>query len=79
MDEYNSGMDPEIKRFFLKIVRSFTWSVMWLLGIATAGIFFKLGEIQDGIRWFNLVFYIFAAVTFFLLLRYYYKTWIRKA
>ena len=75
MDEYNSGMDPEIKRLFKKIVQSFSWGALWLLAIATLGIFFQFAIINNGIRWYNIVFYIVFGSSLFLLIRYYYKEW----
>ena len=56
MDEYNSGMDPEVKRYFRKIINSFSAGLLWLVVIATAGIFFRLGEMGHGIHWYNIVF-----------------------
>lgn len=78
MDEYNVGMDPELKKFFRKIVNSFSWGALWLLSIATLGIFFHLAIVSDGIRWYNILFYFVFVASLFLLLRYYYKAWSKK-
>lgn len=75
MDEYNSGMDPEIKKLFKKIVNSFSWGALWLLGIATLGIFFQLGVVTNGIRWYNILFYLVLVSSLFLLIRYYFRAW----
>lgn len=75
MDEYNSGMDPEIRIYFGKIIKTFSWIMLWLMTIVTAGIFFKLGEINNGIEWYNILFYFLSLVTFILLLRRLYKIW----
>jgi hypothetical protein len=75
MDEYNTGMDPEMKRLFRKIVKSFSFGALWLLSITTLGLFFKLGVVTDSIRWYNILFYFILIGTLFLLLRYYYKAW----
>ena len=75
MDEYNSGMDPEIKKYFRKILSSFSWGAIWLLSIATLGIFFQLGFVADGFRWYNVLFYLILLASLFQLLRYYYKIW----
>ena len=75
MDEYNSGMDPEVKRYFRKIINSFSAGLLWLVVIATAGIFFRLGEMGNGIHWYNIVFYISLIASLFFLLRYYYRLW----
>ena len=75
MDEYNSGMDPEIKRYFRKILNSFSWGALWLIGVATLGLFFQLGIFTAGIRWYNILFYFILAISLLLLIRYYYKVW----
>jgi hypothetical protein len=79
MDEYNSGWDPEVKKYFRKIMNSFSVGLMWLLCIATMGLFFQLGIVSNGIRWYNIVFYLFALISFVALLYYFYKIWSRKA
>lgn len=75
MDEYSSGMDPEIKRLFRKIINSISWGALWLLGIATLGIFFQLAFVSDGIHWYNILFYFALVSTLIILLRYFYKLW----
>jgi hypothetical protein len=75
MDEYNTGMDPEIKNLFRKILNSFSWGALWLVGIATLGIFFQLGFVSDRIRWYNILFYLVFIMSLLVLLRYYYKVW----
>jgi ABC-type bacteriocin/lantibiotic exporter with double-glycine peptidase domain len=75
MDEYNQGMDPEIKRFFKKIINSFSIGLLWLLSMFTAGLFFDLGITHNGIKWYNIVFYIIALLSFIALLFYFYRIW----
>jgi hypothetical protein len=75
MDEYSSGMDPEIKNYFKKIVNSFTWFAIWLISVASAGLFFGLGEVNGAVKWFNILFYFLALVTFIWLIRYLYRLW----
>jgi len=75
MDEYNTGMDPEVKKYFRKIIKSFSVGLLWLVVIATAGIFFKLGEVGKGTQLQNIIFYFIFAVSFILLMWYYYKIW----
>jgi hypothetical protein len=79
MDEYNSGMDPEMRKYFRKIINSFSYALLWLLTMATAGLFFGLGIMGEGIRWYNVVFYLVFIGSLFALLRYFYKTWKNRA
>lgn len=75
MDEFSSGMEPEVKKYLKKVLNSFFVGAFWLIAIATAGIFFKLGFVRDGFKWYNIVFYFIAVTSLFFLIRYYYKVW----
>jgi hypothetical protein len=79
MDEYNSGMDPEIKSYFRKILNSFSIGAFWLITIATLGIFFQLGIVKETIKWYNIVFYVILIISLIVLIKYYYKAWNKKA
>jgi hypothetical protein len=76
MDEYESGgMDPEVKRYFKKIMNSFSVGLSWMLSIATTGLFFGLGIINDAWKWYNIIFYFIALISLLALLYYLYKVW----
>ncbi len=77
MDEYNSGMDPAVKRYFRKIIKSFCAGLVWMMTVATTGLFFKLGIINGNIEWYNVVFYVIAFAGFVALLFYFYTIWSR--
>jgi hypothetical protein len=78
MDEYNSGMDPEVKRYFRKILNSFSWGLIWMLTLATSGLFFGLASFHQGIRWYNILFYAVGATSLAGLIYYLYKVWSKK-
>jgi hypothetical protein len=75
MDEYSRGVDPEIKKYFRKIINSFSVGALWLVCIATLGIFFQLGFIANGIKWYNILFYFVFIISMLMLIRYYYRVW----
>ena len=76
MDEYSSGgMDPEVKRYFRKIMNSFSLALLWLLSVSTLGLFFGLGIYHQGVKWYNVVFYVFAAGSLAGLGYYFYRMW----
>lgn len=75
MDEYNSGMDREVKIYFRKIMTSFSAGLFWLLLAVTAGLFFKLGYLNQGWHWYNGLFYGLLLVSFVMLVRFYYRVW----
>lgn len=78
MDEYNSGWDPEVKKYFRKIMNSLSVGLLWLLSTITLGLFFDLATARQGIKWYTVIFYLLAAVSFFFLIRYYYRVWSKK-
>jgi membrane protein DedA with SNARE-associated domain len=78
MDEHNTGMDPEVKQYFRKIINSFAVGLLWLMVMVTAGLFFGLGVAHNGLRWYNGVFYVIFLVTFIWVARYFYRAWSKK-
>jgi ABC-type bacteriocin/lantibiotic exporter with double-glycine peptidase domain len=75
MDEYNQGWDPEVKRYFRKIVNSFALGALWLLTIATLGFAFKLAIVRGAMQWRNYLFYGIFLLTLLLLLFVYFRMW----
>jgi hypothetical protein len=78
MDEFSRGMEPEVKRYFRKILNSFSIVSVWLLTAATAGFFFKLAIIRGSLRWYNILFYVAFIASLILLLSYLYRIWTKK-
>jgi hypothetical protein len=70
-----TGFDPEVTRYFKKIINSFSYGFLWLLAIATSGIYFQLAIVSGGIHWYNVAFYICMVLSLLILLRYYYRLW----
>ena len=70
-----SGWDPEVKKYFRKILSSLSWGLMWLMSAVTAGLYFGLAFRKDIPVILNVGYYIFLAGSLFLLLRYFYRTW----
>lgn len=75
MSDEHIGMDPEMKRYFRKIVSSFSLGLLWMLSISTAGLYFGLALFREGIRWYNLLFYALFFLSLAALLRYFYRVW----
>ena len=78
MDEYNQGWDPEVRRYFKKIVNSFVAFITWLLFLATLGLFLRMAFVIGEWHWHNTVFYAFFGVTFLLLLVFLLRMWRKK-
>ena len=68
-------MDPEMLKYFRKILNSFSIGVIWLLAAAMAGLYYRLAFVEHGIEWYNGVFYGGLLLSFGGLLWYYYRMW----
>jgi hypothetical protein len=66
------GWDPEVKQFFLRIINTVSWGLLWMMTCATAGLYFQLAY-GKGI--YTVIFYVLMTATLFLLLRYLYRKW----
>jgi len=78
MDEYNQGWDPDVKKYFRKILNSFGLGALWLLVITTMGLAFRLGIVENGLRWYNVLFYVIFLVSLSLLVLFFYRAWRKK-
>lgn len=68
-------MDPEVKKYFQKIMSSFGMGLLWMFSAVTAGLYFRLALLEQGFHWYNGLFYLIFAGSFLLLLRYFYRVW----
>ena len=69
------GWDPEVKKYFVKILNSISIGLLWLMAMVTAGLYFQLGYRTNKPAFFNVLFYFVLLVSLLFLIRYYYKTW----
>ena len=69
------GWDPEVKKYFVKILNSISIGLLWLMAMVTAGLYFQLGYRTNKPAFFNVLFYFVLLGSLFFLIRYYYKTW----
>jgi hypothetical protein len=68
-------MDPEVTRYFKKIVASFSIGFLWLFVIVTSGLYFGFALIDVKLHWYNILFYLFFLFSFCWLMYYYYRMW----
>lgn len=66
------GWDPEVTRYLRKIISSISYALLWMMSFVGLGMYMELAYTSG---WKGILFYSFAAITFFLLLRYLYLTW----
>ena len=69
------GWDPEVKKYFRKIIYSFFFGLLWLIAGVTAGLYYGLAYRSDKPLIYIIFYYAGLLLSLFLLLRYYYKTW----
>ena len=69
------GWDPEIRKYFLRIINTIGWFLLWLMSSVTAGLYFKLAYRTERPLILVFVFYAALLISLFFLLRYFYRTW----
>jgi hypothetical protein len=69
------GMDPEVARYFKKILRSLFAFLMWLFINVTVGIYFELAYSKNYSSFIHVLFFGWLVLSLVLLLWYMYKTW----
>lgn len=69
------SMDPEVTKYFRKILRSLFAFFMWLFINVTAGIYFELAYSNTYSSFVHVVFFAWLILSLSLLLWYLYKIW----
>ncbi len=72
------GWDPEVKRYFRKILNTISVGLFWMMSAATAGFYFGLAVPEGRIRLGNIIYYVVLLATLGLLIAYFYKLWNKK-
>ena len=75
MDEYNQGMDPQMKTYFKKILSSFSYGALWMLLMSTTGLYFGWAIVDESLKWYNITFYALFIISLTLLIRFLYRKW----
>jgi len=71
----SQGMDPEVKKYFRKIIYSLSFGLLWMTLNVMAGIYWGFGLIEGHLKFSNLLFFCWMLASLGLLLYYYYRTW----
>jgi len=69
------GMEPDVKKYFRKILNSFSFGLLWLMSVVTAGLYFELGYRRDISVVYNILFYACFLISLIFLLWYFYRIW----
>jgi len=67
------GWDPEVKKYFQKILTTIGYGLLWLMTSLTAGLYFELAYHSNIV--YAILFYAGLFISLVLLIRYYYRTW----
>jgi hypothetical protein len=68
-------MEPEVKAFLVKIIKSLSIAILWMLLNMTLGIFFDFGFIHSSVSLANILFYIFLMTSLSALIWYLLRIW----
>jgi membrane protein DedA with SNARE-associated domain len=69
------GMDPEVTKYFKKILNSLFAGLLWMFINITAGIYYELAYSKNYPRYVHILFFVWLALSLLLLLVYLRKTW----
>ena len=74
-----SGWDPDVKRFFIRILNTISIGLLWLLIATTAGFYFKLALPGERPLWVVIIYYVLLVLSLVFLLRYYQQRWNKRS
>jgi hypothetical protein len=73
-----TGWDPDVRKYFRKILNSISVGLFWLMSCATAGIYYELGFFIGKPLWQPILFYSIMIITGAFYLRFLINTWKEK-
>ncbi|PWU02156.1 MAG: hypothetical protein C5B52_05920 [Bacteroidetes bacterium] len=71
----SSSMEPEVKRFLVKILKGISVLVLWLIFNVLIGLYLQWAFIYDHINLFNIIFYSWILISLPAVIYYLYKLW----
>jgi FtsH-binding integral membrane protein len=69
------GWDPQVLKYFRKILNSFGLGLLWMMSVATAGIYCGLAFFGEAPVYASVLFYLLSAVSLLILIRYLVRIW----
>ena len=70
-----SGFDKDLKKYFLKVLYSISWGLIWMVLFIKLGIYNGLAFVDGKPVLYNVLFYFFITLALAALIYYLYKTW----
>jgi hypothetical protein len=68
-------MEPDASAFLVRIIKSISMTILWMLVNMTFGVFFDYGFVHSSLTLGNIIFYIFFVGSFAGLIWYLLKVW----
>ena len=68
-------MEPDVKKYLRKVLNSLFYGLLWLALNVLGGLYWEYGTIHGKLSVYNILFYIWFALSLIALLYYYYRTW----
>ncbi len=69
------GFDPEVKELFRRIIRTASLLLVWMMVMATLGIYFRMGYDRYYPTWLIITFYCIGIASLLFLVRYIIHLW----
>jgi len=69
------GWDPEVKKYFRKILNTISFGLIWIMTMSALGLYFGLAYLGNRPVIYTILFYCFMATTLLFLIRYFYNLW----
>ena len=73
VQDFNHGFDPDIRKFFRRIIWSSFFGLLWLIAFVTGGIYYRMAYAGNLFK--TILFYLFMLVSLYALLKYLKKAW----
>ena len=71
----NSGIEPEVKAFLMKIVNTISALVLWAIICIFLGLYLDWAIVYDGFNVLNFIFYGWFVISFGVLIYYFVRIW----
>ncbi len=71
----SEGMEPEAKKYLLKVLNSLFSGLLWLALNVLGGLYWGYGIIERKLSIYNILFFSWFLLSLVALLYYYYRTW----
>ena len=67
------GWDPEVTKYFKKILNTIAFGILWLMAALTTGLYFGWAFHPEIL--YSVLFYSGLSISLVLLIRYYFRIW----